>query len=57
MSSDCCPKSLTHQPEITSVHMLSQQHVITPHDAFSREITSFFMHVISFFKNANHIYH
>jgi len=29
MLSDCCPKPLTHQPEITSVHMLSKQHLIT----------------------------
>lgn len=45
----CCPKSLTHQPEMTSVHMVSQQHLITSHDVFSREMTSFFMHVSSFF--------
>lgn len=29
---------MTHLPEITSVHVLSQGHVKAPHDAFNREI-------------------
>lgn len=38
-----CP--MTHLPEITSVHVLSQGHVKAPHDAFNREIISFFIHM------------
>lgn len=34
----CCPKPLTHQPEMISVYMVSQQHLIVPHGVFSREI-------------------
>lgn len=45
-----CPKPLTHQPEITSVHMVSQQHLIASHGVLSRENILFLMHVISYFK-------
>lgn len=36
---------MTHSPETNSVHVFSQGHVKAPHDAFNREIISFFMHM------------